>query len=646
MSARQQNRTAFFTLLLLGIAFIAAVMASNTLLRGFRIDLTENQLYTLSPGTQSLLGGIAEPINLYFYFSDRETADIQFLRSYATRVREMLEEFQNAAGGQLHLQVIDPLPFSEEEDRAAQFGLRNLGAGSLGDSIYFGLAATNSVGDEAVIDVFEPSEETSLEYDLGRLIYSLANPDKNVVGLLTDLPMGGGFNPQTQQPTQPWAINQQARQLFDVRTLPSSLASVDEDIELLWIVHPTDLDEQTLYAIDQFVLRGGRALIFVDPLAEVAAAAGGGMPGMPPGMGGATSSTLEPLFAAWGLEFEPNRVVADSANALSVQAGGGSRPIRHIGLLGLEADGIAPDDVVTTGLSSINLGTAGALSTAEDAAIELVPLLTSSAESTTFDAQRFQFLPDPSELLNEFMPGGTRFVLAARLRGPLKTAYPGGRPQPAEAAEDSDEAAADEADADAAQAAPAQHLTDIENGNVIVVADVDILSDRLWVQIQRSLFGQQLATAFANNGDFVGNAIANLAGSADLIGLRSRATFARPFDTVEALQREADARFRATEQQLQAELAETERRLGELQAARDDTTSLLMSPEQQAELQRFQAEQVRIRRELRSVQRDLDSSIEGLGVTLKVVNIAAVPLALTALALLMAYLRHRRRRGA
>jgi ABC-type uncharacterized transport system involved in gliding motility auxiliary subunit len=174
---------------------------------------------------------------------------------------------------------------------------------------------------------------------------------------------------------------------------------------------------------------------------------------------------------------------------------------------------------------------------------------------------------------------------------------------------------------------------------------VDVLSDRLWVQIQRSLFGQQLATAFANNGDFVGNAIANLAGSEDLIGLRSRASFARPFDTVDTLRREADARFRTTEQQLQAELAETEQRLGDLQAARDDTTSLLMSPEQQAELARFQAEQVRIRRELRSVQRDLDSSIEGLGVTLKIVNIAAVPLALTVLALLMAFLRHRRKRA-
>jgi ABC-type uncharacterized transport system involved in gliding motility auxiliary subunit len=638
MSAGQQNRTASLTLLLLGVAFIAAIMASNSLLRGIRIDLTENQLYTLSPGTQSLLKGVAEPINLYFFFSDRETADIQFLRSYATRVREMLEEFENAAGAQLALHVVDPLPFSEDEDRAAQFGLRNLGAGSLGDSIYFGLAATNSVGDEAVIDVFEPSEETSLEYDLARLIYSLASPNKNVVGLLTSLPMGGGFNPQTQQPTQPWAINQQARQLFDVRSLSSSLESVDDDIDLLWIVHPTGLGEQALYAIDQFVLGGGRALIFVDPYAEVAAAAGG-PPGMPPGAGEDTSSTLEPLFTSWGLEFSPDRVVVDNDTALSVQAGGtGGRPVRHIALLGLEADGIDNDDVVTAGLDSINLGTAGALSVADGAAISLAPLLTSSANSATLASDRFQFLSDPGDLLDDFVPGGERLVLAARLQGPLKTAFPDGPPA---APEDSGGTAED----NAAPTEVAERLTQIDSGNVVVVADVDVLSDRLWVQIQRSLFGQQLATAFANNGDFVGNAIANLAGSEDLIGLRSRASFARPFDTVDTLRREADARFRTTEQQLQAELAETEQRLGDLQAARDDTTSLLMSPEQQAELARFQAEQVRIRRELRSVQRDLDSSIEGLGVTLKIVNIAAVPLALTVLALLMAFLRHRRKRA-
>ena len=623
------------TLVLLGVGFIAAVMASNALLSGMRLDLTENRLYTLSEGTRSLLGNIEEPINLYFFFSDRGTGDIQFLRSYSVRVREMLEEFEVAARGALNLQVIDPLPFSEDEDRAAQFGLQNLTPGGLGDSIYFGLAATNSVGDEAIIEVFEPSKEASLEYDLARLIYSLATPDKNVVGLLTALPMNGGFDPQTQQPTQPWVINQQARQLFEIRNLSASVKTIDADISLLWIVHPTDLDEQTLYAIDQFILGGGRALVFVDPQAEVAASSPmPGMPGMPPV--GATSSTLEPLFSAWGLEFTPQQVVVDNINALSVASGGlGARPVRHIALLGLEAPGIDSDDVITAGLSSVNLGTAGSLRTRDDAEIKLIPLLTSSAESNTYGVERFQFLPDPSSLLDDFNPSAEQYVLAARVEGPLVTAFPDGPPGPAE----------DDSPASTASVAPdtANHLAATDNANLIVVADVDILSDRLWVQMQRSLFGQQLATAFANNGDFVTNAIANLAGSTDLIGLRSRASFARPFDTVEALRRDADARFRATEQQLQAELAETERRLGELQTARADTNSLLMSPEQQAELRRFQDEQVRIRRELRAVQRDLDSSIERLGITLKIINIAAVPLALTGLALLVVFIRQRRR---
>jgi ABC-type uncharacterized transport system involved in gliding motility auxiliary subunit len=636
MGSTRKNTNASLTLVVLGIAFVASVMASNALLGGIRLDMTENRLYTLSPGTRSLLGNIGEPINLYFFFSDRETGDIQFLRSYAARVREMLEEFEGSAEGRINLQVIDPLPFSEDEDRAAQFGLQNLSLGTLGDSIYFGLAGTNSVGDEAVIEVFEPSEEASLEYDLARLVYSLASPDKNVVGLLSGVPMAGGFDPQTQQPQQPWMINQQARQLFEVRNLSDGVATIDPEIDLLWIVHPTDVDEQTLYAIDQFVLGGGRALIFVDPLAEVAAA--GAPPGMPPGAGAATSSDLERLFDTWGLVYAPDQVVADNINALSVSTGGfGARPARHIGLLGLGADGMAAEDVVTAGLTSINLGTTGALSTADDAAITLTPLLTSSAESTTLPAARFQFLPDPGALLDDFSPDAERYVLAARIRGPLESAFPEGRP----AAQESETEEDAEIEAPAATAEP--HLSSIDNANIVVVADVDVLSDRLWVQMQRSLFGQQLATAFANNGDFVTNLIANLAGSADLIGLQSRATFARPFDTVESLRREADARFRETEQQLQAELAETERRLGELQAARDDTSSLLMSPEQQAELERFQAEQVTIRRELRAVRRELDSSIERLGTTLKIVNIATVPLALTVLALLLAFLRTRRR---
>ena len=679
MESKQRQTTASATLVLLAVAFVAAVMASNTLLSGLRIDLTENELYSLSEGTESFLEGLDEPINLYFFFSDETAGDLQFLRGYATRVREMLEEFAAAGGGRVNLQVIDPPPFSEEEDRAAQYGLQDINLGTLGDSLYFGLAATNAFGDEAVIEVFDPTEEASLEYDLARLIYSLANPEQPIVGLLSGVSMSGGFDPQTQQPTPPWFAYQQAEQLFDLRNLPASIDAVDDDIDTLWIVHPSALDEPTLYAIDQFVLRGGRALIFVDPVAEAAAA--------PPDPGGfgfspPSGSDLPELFTAWGVRFSGSQVVADNVNALSVNTEFGARPVRHVGLLGLTNAGINADDVVSAGLGSINLGIAGHFTLVEDAGVSLVPLLTSSTESALVDASRFQFLPDPGELLNEFSATGESYVLAARLEGPLTTAFPDGppaaevdadeplaatdasadeesadgapEPQPADeavvdaslAAESSpDEAPAGDAEPPIPVERPAgDHLTSIEQGNVILVGDVDVLSDRLWIQRQRSLFGQQLATAFANNGDLVTSALANLSGSADLIGLKSRQTYSRPFDTVEALQRDADARFRETEQQLQAELAETERRLVELQSSRDDENSLFMSPEQEAELSRFQDEQLRIRQELRAVQRNLDSSIEQLGIILKVINIGAVPLALTLAALLVVWLKRTRRR--
>jgi ABC-type uncharacterized transport system involved in gliding motility auxiliary subunit len=245
-------------------------------------------------------------------------------------------------------------------------------------------------------------------------------------------------------------------------------------------------------------------------------------------------------------------------------------------------------------------------------------------------AERFQFLPDPTELLNGFTPSGKEFVLAARLEGPLKSAFPDGAPTNPDQAGEIDTALG------------AAHIASTDNANIVLVGDVDILSDRLWVQAQNFL-GQRLVTAFANNGDFVINALDNLSGSAALIGLRSRATYTRPFTTVEELRRQADLEFRATEDRLEAELTQTEQRLGELQAARSDGNSLLMSPEQQAEIQRFLDQQVRIRQELRSVRRNLDADIDRLGTWLKVINIALVPIVLTILALGVVVVRARRK---
>src|SRR5690606_4705354 len=246
MSTEQRRRNGYLSLALLALAFVAAVIASNTLLRGVRLDLTENRLYTLSPGTRSLLESIEEPVNLYLFFSERAASDIPALRQYATRVTEMLEEFAAVAGDNVVLQRLDPVQFSEEEDRAAQFGLRPIGDGNRGDDVYFGLAGTHDVGDQGIIPAFRSDREAFLEYDLATLIYNLTNPSKVVDGLLAGASMAGGFDMQIQQPTQPWVNTQQARQLFEVRTLPTSLKTIDEDVDVLWIVHPTNLEEQTL----------------------------------------------------------------------------------------------------------------------------------------------------------------------------------------------------------------------------------------------------------------------------------------------------------------------------------------------------------------------------------------------------------------
>ena len=632
MSTQTQRKIGTASLVLLGLVFIAAVTANNALLSGLRFDLTENNLYTVSPGTRALLSNIEEPINLYYFFSDTETSDITPLRNFATRVRELLEELDAVAGENLNLNIIDPVPFSEDEDRAAQFGLQPINLG-LGQAIYFGLVGTNSVGEEEIISIFNPDRERFLEYEIARMIYSLARPEKVVVGLLAGVPMTPGFDPQMQRPTEPWVIYTQAEQLFEVRTLSSSLTTIEEELDVLWLVHPKGLGLETLYAIDQFILRGGRALIFLDPFGEIDMLNSGGDPAA---MAAGSSSNLDPLLAAWGIGFTDTEVVADNQLALSISTGAGLRPIRHLGLLGLNNAAMDNDDVITDGLSTLNLGSTGHFTLLDGSTAEIEPLLTSSLDAALLPAIQVQMLSDPEMLQDGFMPTGESYILAARITGQLTTAFPDGQPQ--DIIPDSEVAAS------IPEPSPASnnHTNSIENANVILVGDVDFLSDRLWVQRQNFL-GQQLTTAFASNGDFVINSLDNLSGSAELIGIRARGTYSRPFTRVEALRRDADAQFRQTEQLLQAELTETETRLAELQAARTDEGALLASPEQQAEVQRFLDQQIRIRQDLRAVQRNLDQDIERLGVILQAINIVVVPLLLTLFALGTVALRRKRK---
>lgn len=632
MSTASQRNISTSSLLLLALAFIAAIIISNQLFGGWRIDLTDNRLYTLSDGTEQILENLEEPINLYFYYSDKATENAPTIRSYANRVHEMLDEFRLAANGNINLFVIDPLPFSEDEDRAAQFGLQGVGIAGSPDAVYMGLAGTDSIDNEEIIPFFQLDKEQFLEYDIAKLVSTLANPERKVIGLISGAPMSGSFDPQTQQMIPAWVIYEQVQQLFELRDLGADIDVVDDDVSMLWIVQPKSLSNSMLYAIDQFILKGGTAMIFVDPLAESDPAAP--IQGMPPGMPPqGQNSDLPTLFGAWGLQFSPNDVVADAQLALPVSAGPAGRQMRHPGLLGITEAQLNSDDVITADLNTINVGVAGHLSIAEGSAATMEPLISSGTASGIVAASRFSFLQDPSSLLDGFIPSGETYVIAARISGSLPSAFPDGPPATGVSPED---------DSESAEPDTAGHLSQsTDSVNMIVVADVDILSDRLWVQ-QQNFLGQRIANAFASNGAFVVNALESLLGSAELIAVRSRATYSRPFTKVEELRVEAEAEYRETEQRLQNELAETERRLGELQSSREDTGNILMSPEQQTEVDRFIDQRAAIRKELRAVQRNLDKNIEQLGTRLKIINTALVPTLLTVFVLFAVWRRSRR----
>ncbi len=616
-------------LVALAVLFLGVVMLSNAGLRGMRVDLTQNRLYTLTPGTRQVLDELKDPVNLYFYFSrDIAAKQSPLILPYATRVREFLEEIAARSGGKVRLRVVDPQPFSEEEDRAAEFGLQSLQSGG-GDALYFGLAGTNSTDGRSVIPNFQPDREEFLEYDVAKLVHELGTPKKPVIGLMSSLGMQGQFDPSTGQMSDPWPIVTQLQQLFTVRPVTSDAERIDQDVDVLMVVHPKNLPTKTLYAIDQFVMRGGRMLLFVDP--NSGADTSGRDPQNPLASAVANhSSTLEPLLAAWGVNYDAGKVIGDLERGLEVRTSMQAPPVRHIGILGLHHGDMDQKDVVTASLDVVNLATAGFLTPRPGAKTKLEPLLSSSADAAPLPAERFNALSDPSTLRDGFKPTGVHYTLAARLTGPVESAFPQGMPP----------------DQKPPGGPPTPHLARASApANIVIVADTDLLMDYMWVQT-RELLGQRVAQAFANNGDLVANVLDNLSGSSALISIRGRASFSRPFERVEALRRQADDRLRSKAQELQAELQQTETKLTDLQSKRNDQASLMLSPEQEQELKRFTAEKARARKELRETQRGLNVDIDRLDSRLKILNIAVVPLLVAVTGgVILARRRRRKSRG-
>lgn len=599
-----------FGLGLLAVAFLLLNTLGGHLLKNVRLDLTENRLYSLSAGTRDLLAGLEEPVELQLFFSSRAARDLPQVRQYAKRVQEMLEHYVQLSAGKLSLEVVDPEPFSEQEDQAAELGLQPVPL-PMGDTLYLGLSGKNRLGSQAAIPLFALDQEGFLEYELSRLLHDLSRTEKPVVGLLSGLPMEGGFDALAGGLQQPWMVLEQVRQQFAMEYLDTGVDEIPPQVEVLWLVHPQNLSQPTLYAIDQFVLRGGRLLAFIDPLSELDEPHD-----LQLALGEGRDSDLPQLLRAWGVELRPGQVLGDASYALTVSAGEQQRPVRHLAWLNVPQQGLNGKDVVTARLERLTLASTGILQPLEGATTRFTPLIESSTAAMPFAAARLNLLSHPGELFADMEPTGERYAMAARISGPARSAFAGGLE---------------------GQLPGLSHADDIQ---VILVADTDMLADRLWVQVQE-MAGQRMPLPWADNGNLVLNALDNLSGSQALISVRASGNFSRPFTLVERIRRSAEERLRDKEQELQFRLARVEQQIQDLQVVPEAGTDT--SHEEQLLLQRHRQEQLDVRKKLREVRYQQNADIEALGRVVKLFNLLLMPALLIVILVLVSLHRRSRR---
>ena len=651
----QRNVNAAIALILLAVLFVAINVLANNSLKSMRLDLTQERLFTLSEGTRKVIAGIKEPITLTFYYSDGVARNIPNFRTYGQRVRELIEEYANISQGRIRLTVIDPKRFTDEEDDVARFGIRPLPIGTDAE-LYFGLVGSNTTDDQVVIPFFQREKEPFLEYELTRLVYNLTDPKKPTVGLITGHAMNASVSPMMRiQPNapRPWAIVEQIRNTFRLNELAPSFAEIGSDIDILLINHPLKMDAKSRYAIDQFVLRGGKAIVFVDPFSEIAAASERAAMGRRPTRTPVNSEdNLADLLKTWGVEVKAKKIVGDWAAAQEVNAGQGGQVeiIRYLPWLKISGALANREDVITSTLGPVVVAGAGAITRHVDATTEMTPLMVSSEQSMLIDVDKVRYGPAPKELIENFKPDANRYIIAARISGAAKSAFPDGPPKP----EKSEEKAAGTNDDNAKangkkEAAPAlakPHLPKSKSDiNVIVVADSDMLFDQFWVQT-RELLGQRLMVPIAANANFLINALENLSGSSDLINLRSRGQSDRPFLVVEELQRAAERQFLNEERELTEKLEATQKRIIDLQGKAKAEGGALLSKKQRETIEEARRDIRDTRKDLRDVQFKLTRDIEVLEARLKLANIAGVPLLVALIAVVLAAMRSQRRRRA
>jgi ABC-type uncharacterized transport system involved in gliding motility auxiliary subunit len=628
-----------------GVALAALLLLAVNSLAGAwfktaKIDLTSDRLFTITDGTRKTLAGISEPIDVRLYFSKKLGEAAPAYARYFERVRSLLEQYRDISGGRLRLTVQEPEAFSDGEDRAVAAGLRGIRLNSEGEQGYFGLVATNSTDNQEVVPFFVADREKFIEYDLTKIVHALANPKKRAIGLISGVPLDGGMSPMMGmggRPSPPWMIMEQIRDFFEVQSLGQDVAEIPAGLETLMIVAPDRLSAKAAFAIDQFALRGGKVLLFLDPLSEM------GRPAPNPMMGGGgagDTAELEKLLAAWGIGYDPKKVAADISMARRVQFGGrGGVVTEYVAWLGVDKRHLDQKDVLSSGIEKMAFASAGILTKRDGATTTVTPLLTTSPASMAIDAAKLGQEADPVALLRAFKPEGKPLWLAARVSGDVKSAFPGGAPpEPAKP----DPAKPDAAKKPAEPAAAAKPALTSGRISAIVISDSDMLSDPLWVEV-RDMLGQQMAMPTTHNATFVLAALENLSGSEALIGLRARGVNDRPFTHVENLRRDAERKFREKEQGLTEKLKTVQAELAKLETGQGG--GQLVSDKERQAVEKFRGEMLSVRRELRDVKLALRKDIDRLDGWLKFANIALVPLAIALGGLGYAIWRRRRTAG-
>jgi ABC-type uncharacterized transport system involved in gliding motility auxiliary subunit len=599
-----------------GLVVLALVLIALNYLASIvpvRADLTEGKLYTLSAGTKKILRSLASPVTVKLYMSQGETVPVP-LRSFAQRVDDVLREFKGVAGSNLVLERYNPRPDSEEEDAAQLDGVDPQTLGS-GEQFYLGVAVSQ-LDRKQTISAITPQRERLLEYDLVRAIAQVSTAERPKIGLMAGLPvLGERFNPFTRQSADPWVLAGELKREFEVKEIPLTAKEIDKDVKVLLLIHPRDMQPDQEYALDQFVLRGGKLIAFVDPFAYFDQSAPQ-MPGMPPQ---GSSSSLPRLFKAWGVEFDPGKVISD------VVFGSGGGPNYTPTVLSLNRTAFNRDDVVTGSIETLLYAFGGAFKVKPAEGLRVTELVKSSPNSMLVDNGEATKRGD--EATRSFKPSGQALPLALRLTGKFKTAFPDGlvvdkKPQPN---------------------TPALRESANEN-SVILVADVDMLADGAAVDVQ-DVFGRKIVVPSNGNLALAMGMVEQFAAGDELISLRSRAAAFRPLTVVRELEAEAQKQYFGKIQGLEEALQKTQEKLQELQRSQGGAKSgQLLTPEQQAEIERFRKTAAQTRLELKEVRRNLRQDAESLVFLTKVANIALMPLLVALAGLAVALVRRRRTR--